>query len=90
MIDEYNPLEPPDAGHQQKFYSAGTGLVQVTAVGGDQQETMDLVKIRKLSDSQLREVNKQALKLEEHAYKVSRNVYAKTPRAVEVAPGHRH
>ena len=35
VIDEFNPLEPPDAGHQRKFYSAGTGLVRVTAVGGD-------------------------------------------------------
>ena len=34
VIDEYNPLEPPSAGHQRKFYSEGTGLVKVTAVGG--------------------------------------------------------
>ncbi|HSN35215.1 MAG TPA: hypothetical protein VLT34_02590 [Arthrobacter sp.] len=87
VIDEYNPLEPPDAGHQRKFYSAGTGLVQVTAVGGDQQETMDLVKIRKLSDAQLKRVNEQALELDRRAYKVSKDVYAKTPPAVEVAPG---
>lgn len=86
VIDEFNPLEPPDAGHQRKFYSAGTGLVQVTAEGGDQQETMDLVKIRKLSEEQLRKVNEQALELENHAYEVSKDVYAKTPRAVEVAP----
>ena len=86
VIDEYNPLDPPDAGHQRKFYSAGTGLVQVTAVGGDQQETMDLVKIRKLSDSQLRKVNEQALELDKRAYEVSKDVYAKTPPAVEVAP----
>lgn len=86
VIDEYNPLDPPDAGHQRKFYSAGTGLVQVTAVGGDQQETMDLVKIRKLSDSQLRKVNEQALELDQRAYEVSKDVYAKTPPAVEVAP----
>lgn len=89
VIDEYNPLEPPDAGHQRKFYSAGTGLVQVTAVGGEQQETMDLVKIRKLSDAQLGNVNEQALELDKRAYQVSKNVYAKTPPAVEVAPRHR-
>ena len=89
VIDEYNPLEPPDAGHQRKFYSAGTGLVQITAVGGDQQETMDLVKIRRLSDAQLKKVNEQALELDGRAYKVSKDVYAKTPPAVEVAPrGH--
>lgn len=89
VIDEYNPLDPPTAGHQRKFYSAGTGLVRVTAVGGDQQETMDLVKIRKLSDAQLSKVNDQALELDKRAYKVSKDVYAKTPPAVEVAPRHR-
>jgi hypothetical protein len=90
VIDEFNPLDPPSAGHQRKFYSAGTGLVRVTADGGDQQETMDLVKIRKLSDAQLRKVNEQALELDNRAYKVSTDVYAKTPRAVEVTPRHGH
>lgn len=90
VIDEFNPLDPPSAGHQRKFYSAGTGLVRVTADGGDQQETMDLVKIRKLSDAQLRKVNEQALELDNHAYEVSTDVYAKTPRAVEVTPRHGH
>ena len=89
VIDEYNPLDPPSAGHQRKFYSPGTGLVLVTAAGGDQQETMDLVKIRTLSDSQLKKVNEQALELDNRAYKVSKDVYAKTPRAVEVTPRHR-
>lgn len=83
VIDEHNPLEPA-VGHQRKFYSAGTGLVKVTAVGGAEQETLDLVKIQQLSDAELAEVNKQALKLDQHAYEVSKNVYAKTPRA-EVA-----
>ena len=90
VIDEYNPLDPPSAGHQRKFYSAGTGLVRVTAVGGAEQETMDLVKIRKLSDSQLRKVNEEALELDNRAYKVSKDVYARTPRAVEVTPRHGH
>ena len=49
---------------------------------------MDLVKIRKLSDAQLRKVNEQALELDNRAYKVSKDVYAKTPRAVEVTPRH--
>lgn len=84
VIDEYNPLEPASAGHQRKFYSQGTGLVKVTAVGGENQETLDLVKAEKLSDSQLRFINQQALMLEQHAYEVSTTDYAKTPPA-EVA-----
>ena len=83
VIDEHNPLEPA-VGHQRKFYSAGTGLVKVTAVGGADQETLDLVKVEKLTDAKLVEVNKEALKLDQHGYDVSKEVYAKTPRA-EVA-----
>lgn len=83
VIDEHNPLEP-GVGHQRKYYSAGTGLVKVTAVGGENQETLDLVKAEKLSDSQLSFINQQALMLEQHAYEVSTTDYAKTPPA-EVA-----
>jgi hypothetical protein len=84
VIDEFNPLEPPEAGHQRKFYSAGTGLVKVTAVGGPDQEFMDLAKVKKLSAAQLAAANAQALEQDERGYTVSRSVYAKTPRA-EVA-----
>ncbi|UKA52670.1 hypothetical protein LFT45_12940 [Arthrobacter sp. FW305-BF8] len=83
VIDERNPLEPA-AGHQRKFYSAGTGLVKVTAVGGTNQETLELAKIEQLTDAKLKEINQEALKLDQHAYQVSKNVYAKTDKA-EVA-----
>ncbi|MDR7158794.1 hypothetical protein [Arthrobacter sp. BE255] len=80
VIDERNPLEP-DAGHQRKFYAAGTGLVKVTAVGGPDQEFMDLVSVKKLGAAQFAAVNAQALEQDERGYTVSRSVYAKTPRA---------
>jgi hypothetical protein len=82
VIDEHNPLEPA-VGHQQKFYSAGTGLVKVTAVGGDQQETLDLVKREQLSDALLKDINQQALILDQHAYQVNPD-YARTA-AAEIA-----
>ncbi|MFE4836943.1 hypothetical protein ACFRAU_19970 [Arthrobacter sp. NPDC056691] len=85
VIDERNPLEPA-VGHQRKFYSAGTGLVKVTAVGGDNQETLELAKIEQLTDAKLNEINQEALKLDTHAYQVSKTVYAKTDQA-EVATG---
>ncbi|BCW75755.1 hypothetical protein [Arthrobacter sp. NicSoilB11] len=81
VIDEFNPLEPPDAGHQRKFYSAGTGLVKVTAVGGSDQEFMDLVKVRQLDARHFARVNEEALEQDTRGYEVSRSVYAKTPRA---------
>ncbi|HKS02808.1 MAG TPA: hypothetical protein VJS86_14140, partial [Arthrobacter sp.] len=87
VVDEYSPLDPVSGGHQRKFYSPGTGLVKVTAVGGTEQENMDLVKIRKLSTDQLKEINRQALRLDKHGYSVSKSVYAKTPRAEVATPG---
>lgn len=83
VIDEHNPLEP-GIGHQRKFYSAGTGLVKVTAEGGVNQETLDLVKVEHLSDAELADINKRALALDQHGYEVSKEVYANTARA-EVA-----
>lgn len=86
VIDEFNPLDPPSAGHQRKYYSAGTGLVKVTAVSGADQEFMDLVKIKKLSPAELASVNAQALQQDRRGYTVSKDVYAKTPRAVVSSP----
>ncbi|WP_077487891.1 hypothetical protein [Sinomonas mesophila] len=85
-INERNPLEPA-VGNQRKFYSAGTGLVKVTAIGGERQETLDLTKAEQLSDAQLAEVNAQALDLDEHGYEVSKDVYAQTPRAEAATEG---
>ncbi|WP_426978068.1 hypothetical protein ACQCSU_02460 [Pseudarthrobacter sp. O4] len=81
-IVESNPLEGDSAGRQHKFYSKKTGLIKVTPEGGDDQETMDLVKIKKLSSSELKSINKQALAQDSRGYTVSKDVYAKTPRAV--------
>ncbi|CAI3798498.1 hypothetical protein [Pseudarthrobacter sp. MM222] len=90
VIEESNPLEPRSvAGLQHKFYSKKTGLVQVKPVGGEDQESLDLVKIKKLSDSELKSINEQALALDRRGYTVSRDVYAKTPRAVVAKPGRR-
>lgn len=80
VIDERNPLEP-DAGHQQKYYAAGTGLIKVTAVGGPDQEFMDLVSVKRLGAAQFAAVNAEALEQDERGYSVSRSVYAKTARA---------
>jgi hypothetical protein len=82
VIDEFNPLEPPSAGHQRKFYSKKAGLIKVTAAGGDEQEFLDLVKVKKLSRSELKSINQQALALDSRGYTVSKDVYARTPRAV--------
>jgi hypothetical protein len=86
VVDEFNPLDPPSAGHQRKYYSAGTGLVKVTAVSGADREFLDLTRIKKLSPAELASINAQALTLDRRGYTVSKDVYAKTPHAVVATP----
>jgi hypothetical protein len=80
LIDEWNPLEPAD-GHQLKYYAAGAGNVRVGAVGDPEAEELVLVKVEHLGPATLARARAEALKLERHAYKVSRSLYGRTPPA---------
>ena len=80
ITDERNPLEEND-GHQFKYYAAGVGNTRVDAQGGDEQEKLVLAEVNQLSDKELAEARKAALKLDKHAYEVSPDVYGKTPPA---------
>ena len=80
VTDEWNPLEEND-GHQFKYNAAGVGNIRVGAKGGDEQETLVLAEVNQLSDKEMAEARKAALKLDKHAYEVSPNVYGKTPPA---------
>jgi hypothetical protein len=89
VIGESNPLDPPSAGHQRKYYSPGTGLVKVSAASGADQEFLDLVKVKQLTRAELDSINAQALELDRRGYTVSKDVYAQTPRALVARPsGH--
>jgi hypothetical protein len=65
---------------QLKYFARGVGNVGVAwrGKGEKTKETLDLVKVEKLSPADLAEVHAEALKLEKNAYKVSKNVYAQT------------
>jgi len=77
MIDESSKAEP-DA-HQFKYFASGIGNVKVDWKGADQtHETLELVEIVHLGPDALAEVHAQAIALEQHAYTVSKDVYAKT------------
>jgi hypothetical protein len=59
VIDESNPMEEESvAGHQRKLYSKRTGLVQVKPVGGEEQEFLDLVQVKKLSRPELKSIKR--------------------------------
>ena len=78
IIDEFNQEEP--GAFQQKYYARNVGNVQVGWRGEDaQQESLELVEFVKLDQDELAAARAEALKLEEHAYEVSPDVYGQTP-----------
>jgi hypothetical protein len=81
VIAESSQAEP-DA-QQLKYYARGVGLVRVgwRGTGEKTKESLELVKLEPLSSEALAEVRTEALKLEKHAYEVSKDVYAQTPSA---------
>jgi hypothetical protein len=77
VTDENSPLDP-SSGHQRKFFAPGVGNIKVTAVDDPEGETLVLTKVRCLGPNGLANARKAALKLEKHAYQVSK-VYRATP-----------
>jgi hypothetical protein len=71
--------EEPDA-RQLKFYARGIGNVRVGWRGekDTDQEVLELISVEKLKPADLAKAREAALKLEKHAYEVSKDVYAKT------------
>lgn len=80
VIDEWSPLAPED-GHQFKYYASGVGTVFVIPKGGIQQETLSLVTVTHLNQTDMVTVRQEVLKLDTDAYHVSK-VYAQTSPAV--------
>ena len=70
ITDERSPLEV-GTGHQRKYYAPSVGVVQVGAVGDDENETLVLTNLLQLSPQVLAEAREAALKLEKRAYQVS-------------------
>lgn len=87
VIDEFSPTEP--GAHQLKYYAPHVGNVRVGWRGRDpDHETLVLRRFRRLRPGGLAWARREALKLERHAYAVSKDVYGRTPPA-ERAPGAR-
>jgi hypothetical protein len=65
--------------YQLKYYAPGVGEIRVGWRGEDAtQEELELVEYQQLSPDALAEIRAAALALEEHAYEISKDVYAKT------------
>ncbi|HXV64072.1 MAG TPA: hypothetical protein VEK15_25455 [Vicinamibacteria bacterium] len=79
VIAEGSAAEP-DA-QQLKYYARGVGNVYVgwRGEGEKTKETLELTQFEELDAEAMAEVRAESLKLEKHAYEVSKNVYAHTP-----------
>jgi hypothetical protein len=84
VTDEFSRNDP--RAHQLKYYAPGVGNVRVGWRGKDSdQETLVLLKIRQLRPGGFATARREALRLENHAYMISKDVYGQTPPA-ERAP----
>jgi hypothetical protein len=81
VIDEWAPLDP-EGGHQLKYYAPGVGGIRVAAAGGASQEVLDLISFTMLSQATLAKVNAQVLAQDRRGYRISPDVYGRTPPAV--------
>lgn len=78
VTDEFSRTEP--GAHQLKYYAPGVGNVRVGWRGADpDQETLVLARVRRLRPGGVATARRAALKLERHAYQVSKDVYGRTP-----------
>jgi hypothetical protein len=82
VIDEFDPNNQPADGHQFKFHAPGVGIVQVTARGGDEQETLVATEHRTLTPEELAAANTRALELDTQAYTLAKAVYGLSEPAV--------
>jgi hypothetical protein len=81
VTEEFESTKP--GAFQLKFYAAGVGNVRVGWRGSkeEEKETLTLVKVRHIRPNAMAQVRADALKLESRAYRVSKDVYARTERA---------
>ncbi len=78
VTEEWAPLEP-DGGHQLKYYAPGVGNIKIGAIGGVNPEVLQLTQLTRLNGKDLAAVRQQVLDQDKRGYRVSPNVYGRTP-----------
>jgi hypothetical protein len=78
VVDEWDPNNQPQDGHQFKYHAPGVGIIQVTARGGDEQETLVATEHRTLTPAELQAANTRALELDKRAYTMAPSVWKGT------------
>jgi hypothetical protein len=77
LVTHETNLLDPEGGIQSKFHAPRVGIVRVGSVDPPTGETLELVGIEKLSPDDLREVRREALRLDRRGYRFS-EVYRST------------
>jgi hypothetical protein len=80
VVDETSPNDPA-SGHQIKYYAPGTGLIRVSARGGDSQEFLVLTAVRHLDAPAMAKMRAEALAMDQRAYRVTKVYRTTTPAA---------
>jgi hypothetical protein len=83
LVDETSPNDPA-SGHQLKYYAPGTGLIRVSARGGDPPEFLALTAVRHLNKAAAARVRAAALAMDRRAYRVTK-VYRVTSPATRLS-----
>jgi hypothetical protein len=78
VVDEWNPAEQPQDGHQFKYHAPGVGVVQVRGEGGEEQENLELISSRQLNSDEMGKLRARVLELDKRAYKQAKGAYGNT------------
>jgi hypothetical protein len=79
VTEEWDTADPK--ARQLKYYASGVGNVRVGWAGRDEEEILELTRVAQLGPAALAEVRRDVLKLERRAYKLSKNMFGRTPPA---------
>jgi hypothetical protein len=86
VVDEHDPNQQPQDGHQFKYHAPDVGIIQVAARGGEEPETLVATEHRVLTADELAAANARALELDQRAYTMVPEVYGGTePAALRCA-----
>jgi hypothetical protein len=80
VTDETAPLDP-SGGHHRKYYAPGVGLIRADAINDVTPEVIHLTKYTHLCPAAMTKYRNEALALDDRGYKVSPDVFGKTPHA---------
>lgn len=72
-------------GEEHKYFAPGVGGILTEPLSGDPQETEELINVTQLSPQGLAEISNEAVKLDQHARTVAKDVYGRSAPAARTS-----